>query len=146
MCCLSQSDTTTSTSVFKRIAGEMANFKVDTTEPPNDKTTSKIIELLKIGGAFNITEAIEFKIAEDRSKNEITEEKKRELERFFAEGDGHKKLQNSIVWIYRNHFSYTELKSLVRFYKSSAGRKLTSQFPIIMLKSLTAAQQIKESK
>jgi hypothetical protein len=32
----------------------------------------------------------------------------------------------------------------VKFYKTSAGQKLATDFPLIMMKSLMAAQQIQE--
>jgi len=47
------------------------------------------------------------------------------------------------VHIYRDHFTYGELKQLLRFYKTNAGQKLATDFPIIMLQTLVAAEQIK---
>ena len=36
-----------------------------------------------------------------------------------------------------------ELKQLTKFYKTSAGKKMASQFPIVMLQSLAAGEGIK---
>src|SRR4051812_2626495 len=57
--------------IFDRIAQSMNNFKPDTSTAPDDKITRKIIELRSLRGGFNINEAIDYKIAEDRQKNEI---------------------------------------------------------------------------
>ena len=51
-------------------------------------------------------------------------------------------LDNAVIHIYRQHFNRKELRQLIKFYKSSAGQKLATQFPFIMMKSLLAAQTI----
>jgi hypothetical protein len=50
-----------------------------------------------------------------------------------------------MIHIYRQHFTYNELKQLVRFYKTSAGKKMAKDFPLIMMKSLIAAQIIHDT-
>jgi hypothetical protein len=131
--------------IFERIMKSVKEFKVDTTSVPDDKTTRKITQLRNLQGGFNINEAIQFKIAEDRSKNEIPKAELDKLATFFTSGNGKQWLDNAVIRIYRNHFTYKELKQLVRFYKTSAGHKLAADFPVIMLKSLMAAEMIKES-
>jgi uncharacterized protein len=131
-------------SVFERIAAEMKEFQMDTTPPPDDSITQKIIELRNLGGGFNIHEAIAFKLEEDRSKKEIPETDLKKLETFFKSGDGKRWIDNAAVWIYRKHFNYEDLVILTDFYSTEAGKKMASDFPLIMLKSLTAAEKIKE--
>ena len=63
---------------------------------------------------------------------------------FFKSGNGKKWLDNAITWIYRNHFTYSELKKLVKFYKTPAGQKMATELPLIMVKSLKAGEMIKE--
>jgi uncharacterized protein len=48
-----------------------------------------------------------------------------------------------VTRIYREEFTYGELEKLVKFYKTSAGQKLSQRFPVVMLKSLAAAEMIK---
>lgn len=144
----SQSDTTTSkisSDIFKRIAKGVAEFQLDTTAAPDDKMTKKIIELRDLRGGFNINEVVDFKIEEDRQKNEIPKAALDKLAYFFKSGDGKKWLDNAMIWIYRQHFSYRELKQLVKFYKTAAGQKMATAFPIIMMQSLRAAEIIKDS-
>ena len=129
--------------VFEKITQSLKEFKLDTTTPPDDKLTRKIVELKSLKGIFNINEAIEFKIAEDRQKKEITSEDLNKLEAFFKSASGQRMLNNSTIWIYRNHFNYKEIKQILKFYKTSAGQKMAADFPVIMLKSFMAAEMIK---
>jgi hypothetical protein len=129
--------------IFGRISKSVNDFQLDTTAAPNDKLTKKIKELRDLRGGFNINEAIAFKIEEDRQKKEVPEAELDKLATYFHSGDGKTKLDNATIWIYRQHFTYRELKQLVKFYKTSAGKKLATDFPIIMLQSLKAAETIK---
>jgi len=143
----SQSHTTASNippDIFERITKGVKDFQLDTTEVPNDKVTRKIIELRKLRGGFNINEVVEFKIEEDRQKNEVPKAELEKLANFFKSGNGKKWLDNAMIWIYRRHFTFEELIQLVRFYKTSAGRKMASDFPIIMMQSLKAGEMIKD--
>lgn len=130
-------------SIFNRITNDLKNYKLDTTSVPDDKITRTIMELRLLKGGFNINEAVEFKLEEDIQKKEIPESEFENFSLFFKTGNGKKWLDNSIVWIYRQHFTYQELKKLVKFYKTSAGQKIATEFPIVMMKSLAAAESIK---
>lgn len=130
-------------SIFDRIAQSVGQFKPDTTAPPQDKSTKKIQVLSALGGGFNITEAIEFKLEEDRRKGEMPAAQMDALAYFFTKGNGKQNLDHAITHIYRDLFTYKELKQLVRFYKKSAGQKLATEFPLIMLQSLAAAEMLK---
>lgn len=141
-----QSDTNSgkiSSDIFDRIMKSVKDFQVDTTTPPDDKVTRKILELRSLRGGFNINEAIDFKIQEDRQKGEAPKEAVDKISVFFKSGDGKRWLDNAIIRIYREHFTYKELKQLVKFYRSSAGQKMASGFPIIMMQSLRAAEMVK---
>ena len=130
--------------VFERITGQLTNYKPDTTTAPNDKTTRKIQELFALRGGFNIQEAVGFMIEEERRKGEKPVAQLDQLAAFFTLGHGHRWLNNAAVWIYRNHFTHKEIKQLVKFYKSGAGKKMADDFPVIVLKSLAAAESIKK--
>lgn len=146
---LSQIETSsnkTARGIFDRIAKEIQEFKLDTTAAPDDKITKKIRELRNLKGGFNIEEAIEFKLAEDSEKKEMPREEIEKFSYFIKQGDGKRWLDNAVTWIYRKHFNYAELKKLVKFYKTSAGQKMATDFPVIMLKSLRAVEMIVEMK
>jgi hypothetical protein len=131
-------------SEFKRIEQKMQSFKVDTSAVPEDKLTKEIRELRNLKGGFNINGAMQYKIAEERAKKEIPTQELDQLEAFYTSGNGKKWLDNAIIWIYRNQFTYSEIKALQKFYKSSAGVKMAENFPVIMIQSLKAAEVITE--
>jgi hypothetical protein len=144
----SQSDTNAnklSADIFERITKSVKEFHLDTTAAPDDKITKKITQLRNLRGGFNINEAIDFKIEEDRQKNETSKTEMDKLSDFFKSGNGKRWLDNAVIWIYRSYFTYKELKQLVKFYKTSAGQKMATNFPIIMMQSLKAAEMIKDS-
>lgn len=130
-------------SIFDRISREVKDYTLDTSAAPDDKVTRKIIELRHLKGGFNINEAIDYKLEEDKQKGEIPGQEFRIFSDFMKTGNGKRWLDNAMVWIYRKHFTYKELKQLVKFYKTPAGRKMSSEFPVVMLQSLTAAEMIK---
>ena len=140
-----QNDTipVTGASIFEKITKGLESYKIDTSAPPDDKLSRMIFTLRNLKGGFNINEAIDFKIEEDRKKGEMPVSEINALADYFKTGQGKILLDNAVTWIYRHHFSYKEVKALVKFYRSSAGQKLATEFPIIMLKSLAAGEIIK---
>jgi uncharacterized protein len=132
-------------SVFEKLTNSIKEYKPDTTTPPDDKLTKKIIQLRNLKGGFNINEAFNFKIGEEMQKGETPKAELEKLKAYFTTGDGKKRLDNAVIWVYRNEFSYKEVKKMVRFYKTPAGQKLSDSFAIIMLRSLVAAEMIKEA-
>ena len=132
-----------SISIFEKITNTVKDFKPDTTTPPNDKITHKIIELRVLKGGFNISEAIDFKLEEDKQKKDISIDEYNTMSSFFKSGNGKRWLDNAVTWIYRKNFTYPELKQVVKFYKTPGGKKMAEEFPIIMLQSLAAAESIR---
>lgn len=130
--------------IFQRITSEVEKFKVDTSAVPNDKLTQEIKSLQKVKGGFNINEAILYKITEDLIKGDISAEDAEKMETFFTNGKGKKWLENAVIWIYRKKFTLSEIKDLNKFYKSSAGKKLSQDFPIIIIESIKSAEIIIE--
>jgi len=130
--------------IFTRISESMKTFKIDTSAVPNDNLSEKIRELRNLKGGFNVNEAMEYKIAEARSKNEMTEAEYIKLKNFLTNGNGKKWIDNSIIWIYRNHLTLEEVEEAIKFYKTSAGKKMATDFPIIMIQSVKAAEMVME--
>jgi hypothetical protein len=140
-----QMDTTSVVGIFERIMNEVKSYKLDTSTVPNDKITRKINELRRLRGGFNINEAIMFKMGEEEQKKETAKATLDYLKEQFTTGKGKQWLDNAVIHIYRDQFSYKELKQLVKFYRTSAGQKLASDFPFIMMKTLMAAQIIHDT-
>jgi len=133
------------TSVFNTITKAVQAYKPDTSAAPDDKITRKIIALRNLKGGFNINEAIDFKMEEERQKNDLTPNDFALLSTFFKTGHGKRWLDNAIIHIYRDNFTYKELKQLIKFYNTSVGQKMATNFPVIMLQSLAVAQMIKDN-
>lgn len=142
MTCLASAQSTHG--IFEELAAEMRNFNLDTTAPPQDAHTRQINELRSLRGAFNINEALAYKLQEARAKNELPQDELQRAEAFFTTGNGKKWLDNAVVWIYRKEFTAAEIQDLVAFYKTAAGRKMASRFPVIMAKSSMAAEVIQK--
>lgn len=141
----SQTDTArqSTAAIFERLTREAKEYRLDTSAVPEDRITRKIRELRSLRGGFNINEALEFKFEEDRQKNEVPRAETERMAAFFTSGDGKRWLDNAVIWIYRNRFTYEELKRMVRFYRSAAGQKMAADFPVIMLQTLRAAELIR---
>ncbi len=131
------------TSIFEKLTKGLESYKIDTSAPPDDKLSRMIFRLRNLKGGFNINEAIDFKIEEDRKKGELPAAELNALAAYFKTGRGKTLLDHAVTWIYRNHFTYKEVRKMVKFYKSTAGQKLAAEFPLLMLKSLAAAEVIK---
>lgn len=63
---------------------------------------------------------------------------------YIETGNGKKWLDNAMIRIYREHFTLPEVEAAIAFYKTSAGQKMASDFPILMIQSLKAAELIME--
>lgn len=128
---------------FHEIFKSAENYKLDTSSAPNDKITRIIIKIRKAKGGININEAILYNIEEGEKKIKPTSQETEKLFYYFSSGDGKRLLDNAIIWIYRNNFSYNELKKILKFYLSKAGQKFTLHFPVIVMESIKAAEEIK---
>src|SRR6478672_2960575 len=57
-------------STFDKISQDLQAYKPDTSTPPADRMTQTIRQIMKLRGGFNINEALEYKIEEDRHRGE----------------------------------------------------------------------------
>lgn len=140
----SHAQTNNTSDIFEKISREMKDFKLGTSAVPDDRLSKKIMELRNLRGGFNITEALEYKISEERSKADAPKQQLDKVSAFFKSGNGKKWLNNAVIHIYRKQFTYEEVTQLIAFYKTSAGQKMAENFPIIMIQSLKAAEEIGE--
>jgi hypothetical protein len=125
-----------------RVQKAMDGFKPDTSAVPDDKITRKIIEIRSAAGKFNINDMIQFKFAEALQKGEMSKADFEKMSAYMEVGEGKRLLDNAVIWIYRSHFSYHELKKLARFFNSEAGKKWNREFPLVLLQSAKAAESI----
>jgi hypothetical protein len=126
------------------ISKQLKAYKPDTTSLPGDKTTKLIIELRQLRGNFNIDEVVQLRLQEEMSKGNNSGDLQKMVESF-SSGDGKRWLDNAVMHLYREQFSYADLKKMTRFYKTSAGQKMAKAFPLIIMKSLAASEMIQQS-
>lgn len=136
-----QTDSSAMAGIFDRLTNEMKSFKVDTSDVPQDKLTRAIIEFRQLRGGFNINEAIKYKMEEEEKKNPGNPQAAY-LRQQFENGDARRWLDNATIHIYRDEFTYREMKKLIKFYKTSAGQKLAMALPETMLKTTAATEYI----
>lgn len=130
--------------VFNQLSGAASAYRLDTSAVPRDRVTAAIIELRKLRGGFNINEVIQYKLEEEKSKVGKPDSALQDYARFMKTGKGKEWLDRAMIWIYRKHFTYQELQQLISFYKTTAGRKMAADFPVIIVQSLTAVEKIKD--
>lgn len=128
--------------IFQKVSAAVKDFKVNTSAVPEDQFTREIRKLRVTKGGFNINEAILFKIGEDQQKGDLNKEEAEKLEQFFSTGKGKTDLDNAVIWIYRDLFTIREIRKMTQFYNSSAGQKVSQNFPLIMVESLKAVEEI----
>lgn len=118
-------------------------FKIDTTTPRDDSLTARIRLLRTEYGSFNIDHVIRFSIQEQRSSD--TTHSKDYYKRLLEEcqyGVAHRLIENIFINLYRQCFTVEEVNQLMQFYKTSAGKKTTSDFIILTITGASAAEKI----
>ncbi len=133
--------------IFNKITAAAKEYVPDTSAAPNDKLTRKIMEFRNLKGGFNINEAVLFKFQEEEAKatDAAAKEAVQKMKDAFFNGNAKHWLNNAIIHIYRTQFTYKEMRQLVKFYRTPAGQKMATQLPVIIVKSLAAAEMIQKS-
>ncbi len=133
------------TNALQTIVEEVKNYKIDTSDVPHDRLTRKINELRSAKAGINIDDIIMYKINEEEEKNEKPKEITAALKKQFTSGKGKRLLDNATIWIYRQTFTYKEIKQLIHFYKTGAGKKLSRDYPVLLLKTLMATEKVHDA-
>jgi hypothetical protein len=118
-------------------------LRVDTLPVPNDRLTEKIKELRKERSGLTIETMINIKLMEEGSKNNsIPKEYYDRLRADLLEGRSHRLMENSIINLYRRTYTKKEIGKLLKFYKTSAGKKLDKEYLFLMVESAKDAEKI----
>jgi len=121
-------------------------LKLDTAAVPNDQLTKKILELKKEKTGIGLESLMYIKIMEEKQKpnSSRTNDFFDKLQNELATGRTSKLIENCFVNIYRRTFTEAEIDDLIRFYKSSAGKKMEREFLPLLVESAKAAEQLLE--
>ena len=118
-------------------------LKLDTLPVPNDLFTKKIKELRSERKGLNIETIIRLKIKEEQEKD--TSHSKEYYGKLLAEvttGKTGQLIENSVINLYRRSFSITEVDDLIRFYKTPAGKKMDTEFILLLVESVKDTEQL----
>jgi len=118
-------------------------LKSDTLAAPNDALSKKIKILLGERRGLTIQTILRIKIAEEQQKDTShSKEFYNKLLEDVTTGKTSKLIENSLVNLYRRNFTEKEIDELVSFYKTSAGKKMGSEFLLILVESVKDAEQL----
>jgi Uncharacterized protein conserved in bacteria (DUF2059) len=118
-------------------------LKSDTVAVPNDLLTKKIKMLLDEKKGLTIGTILRIKITEEQQKD--TSHSKDFYTKLLDEvttGKTGKLIENSLINLYRKNFTEKEIDELINFYKTSAGKKMDTEFLLLLVESVKDAEQL----
>jgi len=131
----------TEINILKTITSDI-KLTVDTTSPPQDSLTMKILVLRSERGPLNFENVIRLSILDAQSKD--TTLSKEYYDRLLDScqiGSAHHVIENILVNLYRQCLSEKEVDQLIEFYKTPLGKKWFIELLII---TTTATPAIKD--
>lgn len=137
--CLAQID---SSFLLKLKEAESTDFlKTDTLPVPEDALTQKIRELRKEKNGIDIELVIQIKIREEQAKDTVrSREYYDSLLTEITTGHTGRLLDNALVNMYRQTFTEPEIDELLRFYRTSAGKKMNNDYILMIIRSVKNAE------
>ncbi|HEV8504175.1 MAG TPA: DUF2059 domain-containing protein [Chitinophagaceae bacterium] len=130
--------------ILKLKALDTANIlKADTVTVPNDALTRKIKQLLGEKNGLSVTAILKIKIMDEQQKDTVhSKEFYRKLMEDITTGKTSKLLENSLVNIYRRTFTENEVDELIKFFQTSAGKKMDKEFLFLLVQSVKDGEQL----
>jgi len=139
--CFAQID---SAFILKLKALDTANIlKTDTVAVPADAFTQKIKQLLGERNGLTVTTILKIKIMEEQQKDTThSKEFYRKLTEDITTGKTSKLIENSMINIYRRTFTENEVDDLIKFFQTSAGKKMDKEFLLLLVQSVKDGEQL----
>ena len=130
--------------ILKLKALDTANIlKADTASVPNDSLTQKIKQLLGQKKGVSVSAILKFKIMEEQPKDTAhSKEFYKKLTEDITTGKTSKLLENSMINIYRRTFTENEIDDLIKFFQTSAGKKMDKEFLLLLVQSVKVGEQL----
>lgn len=128
--------------LLKIIQAETADFlKTDTLAVPEDALTQKIRQLRREKNGIDIEMVLQIKIREEQEKDTVHgRDYYDKLLTEITTGKTGKLLDNALINMYRQTFTEPEIDDLLRFYKTSAGKKMNSDYILLIIRSVKDAE------
>jgi len=117
----------------------------DTSSVPNDELTGAIRELLAETRALNMFSVTAKRMIDMQRKNPNTNLPDVFYDRFLADmenGESFRWMANELIKAYRKRFTVEDIQALTVFFKSPAGKKLTTSTPEITQETMAAGEKI----
>jgi hypothetical protein len=130
--------------ILRLKALDTANIlKTDTAAVPNDPFTQKIKQLLAEKRGISVAAILKFKIMEEQQKDTVhSKEFYKKLTEDITTGKTSQLLENSLVNIYRRTFTENEIDELIKFFQTSAGKKMDKEFLLLLVQSVKDGEQL----
>jgi len=119
-------------------------------EQPDEKYNALVDEALELTGGLAVAGQIsdlfigEFIKALKRGKEKVPEEVvavvQEEVRNIIGESIASGEFQALLYPIYAEHISRKDLKAMIRFYKSKAGKRIVATLPVVAQESMAAGQ------
>lgn len=133
------------TSFFTKIKSlDTANIlKLDTDAVANDLFTKKIKQLRKEKQGLNLETVLGIKLMEQQKSDTVhSKEFYDKLHAEITTGYTSRLIENSLVNLYRRLYTEQEIVDLIKFYKTSAGKKMDKEYILLMVESIKDAEQL----
>jgi hypothetical protein len=130
--------------ILKLKALDTANIlKADTVAVPNDALTQKVKQLLGEKNGLSVGTILKIKIMDEQQKDTVhSKEFYRKLTDDITTGRTSQLLENSLINIYRRTFTENEIDELIKFYQTSAGKKMDKEFLLLLVQSVKDGEQL----
>jgi hypothetical protein len=130
--------------ILKLKSLDTANIlKTDTVAVPNDALTHKIKQLLEEKNGLSVAAILKIKIMDEQQKDTVhSKEFYRKLMEDITTGTTGKLLENSLINIYRRTFTENEIDELIKFFQTSAGKKMDKEFLLLLVQSVKDGEQL----
>lgn len=130
--------------ILRLKALDTANIlKTDTVAVPNDAMTQKIRQLLGQKNGLSVAAILRLKITDEQQKDTVhSKEFYKKLTEEITTGQTSKLLENSLVNIYRRTFTESEIDELIKFFQTSAGKKMDKEFLLLLVQSVKDGEQL----
>jgi len=118
-------------------------LKKDTMAVPDDAFTRKIKKLRREKNGMNIELIVQIKIKEEQEKDKTRP--KEFYDKLLLEmttGETGRLLENCVINMYRESYTEREVDELIRFFKTSAGKKMNTEFIFLIARSVKDAEQL----
>lgn len=120
------------------LAGLLLVFSASVFSQNTSSKSQQIVKLMDMAGTKKLMDQMMVTMKENYKKN-YTDVDPKFWDEFFKEMSAD--LLNKIVPIYDKHFTEEDIKGMIVFYETPAGKKMIEKLPVIMQESMTVGQQ-----